>query len=405
MSIKFLSIAVQYKWCIPMLPDLRSELRALQRQNCYRAVRCVETCQEPRIRIDGRELVLFCSNNYLGLATHPALKRAAVEALNIYGNSTAASALISGYMPPHAELESRMARFLGTEAAIVFPTGYAANLGVIPALINRGDIIFSDQLNHRSIIDGCRLSRAQIAVYRHCDIAHLESLLKTAASYRRRLIVTDGVFSMDGDIAPLPELVSLAEQYEAILMVDDAHATGALGPRGRGTFEHFGLSPHAIDIHMTSGSKALGASGGFICGSADLIALIRNRSAAYIYTTAMPPDACASTTAALDLVQRDAGLRQRLWRNTKIICERLRAMGFDLAQSQTQIVPVRVGDAQRTVAISDDLYHRGIYLYGIRPPTVPEGQSRLRLSVMATHTDEDMARLFDAMAAVRRAFF
>ncbi len=388
-----------------MLPDLRFELRALHAQNLYRTVRRVESCQEPRIRMDGRELVLFCTNNYLGLANHPALKRAAIDAVAAYGNSTAASALISGYMTPHAELEDRMARFLGTEAAIAFPTGYTANLGVIPALIDRDDIIFSDRLNHRSIIDGCRLSRARIAVYDHSDIAHLESLLKTATTYRRRLIVTDGVFSMDGDIAPLPELVSLAERYRAILMVDDAHATGALGPHGRGTFDHFGLSPAAIDIHMTSGSKALGASGGFICGSEELIDLIRNRSAAYIYTTAMPPDACAATTAALDLIQRDASSRHRLWHNAQRIRARLQAMGFDLAPSQTQIMPLHIGDAQQTVAISEYLYARGIYLYGIRPPTVPEGQSRLRLSVMATHTEDDMAQLFDALAAARRAFF
>ena len=388
-----------------MLPDLNSELQALHEQNLYRSVRCVETSQEPHIRIKGRELILFCSNNYLGLANHPILKGAAVEALNTYGSSTVASALISGYMPPHADLESGMAQFLGTEAAIAFPTGYTANLGVIPALINRDDIIFSDQLNHRSIIDGCRLSRAKIAIYNHCDIAHLESQLKTSFAYRRRLIVTDGVFSMDGDIAPLPELVSLAEQYNAIFMVDDAHATGVLGPNGRGTFEHLGLSPDTIDIHMTSGSKALGASGGFICGNRDLIDLIRNRSAAYIYTTAMPPDACASTTAALDLIQRDISLRQRLWHNTTTISQHLRALGFDLAQSQTHIIPILIGDAQKTIEISDYLYNRGIYLYGIRPPTVPEGQSRLRLSVMATHTDDDIAQLLDAMAEVRHSFF
>lgn len=388
-----------------MLPDLNSELQALREQNLYRSVRRVETSQEPRIRIQGRERILFCSNNYLGLANHPVLKKAAIEALNTYGSSTVASALISGYMSPHTDLENSMAQFLGTQAAIAFPTGYTANLGVIPALINRDDIIFSDQLNHRSIIDGCRLSRAQIAIYNHCDIAHLETQLKTSSAHRRRLIVTDGVFSMDGDIAPLPELVSLAEQHNAILMVDDAHATGVLGPGGRGTFEHYGLSPETIDIHMTSGSKALGASGGFICGSRDLIDLIRNRSAAYIYTTAMPPDACASTTAALDLIQRDTRLRQRLWHNTTTISQHLRALDFDLAQSQTHIIPILIGDAQKTIEISEHLYNRGIYLYGIRPPTVPEGQSRLRLSVMATHTDDDIAQLSDAMTEVRHKFF
>ncbi|MDP6037263.1 MAG: 8-amino-7-oxononanoate synthase, partial [Candidatus Latescibacteria bacterium] len=332
-----------------MLPDIQSELEHLRTLGLYRKVRQIETAQEPHIRINGHDLILFCSNNYLGLANHPALRGAAVEALNTYGSSTVASALISGYMRPHAELEQRMAQFLGTEAAIAFPTGYTANLGVITTLIGPDDIVFSDRLNHRSIIDGCRLSRAQIAVYDHCNTDHLRAELQKAKKYRRRLIVTDGVFSMDGDIAPLPELVTLTQQYEAILMVDDAHGTGVLGASGRGTFEHFDLSPNDIDIHMTSGSKALGASGGYISGSTDLIDLIRNRSASYIYTTSMPPDACASTTAALDLIDNTPEIRQNLWHNTETIRKSLQNLGFDLASSQTQIIPIVIGDAQKTV--------------------------------------------------------
>ncbi|MGA1198262.1 MAG: 8-amino-7-oxononanoate synthase [Candidatus Latescibacterota bacterium] len=388
-----------------MIPNIKSELQTLRDQNRFRSIRQVTSAQEPRIRIDGRDLILFCSNNYLGLANHPALNTAAIRAIQQYGSSSVASALISGYMTPHAQLETGMAQFLDTQAAIAFPTGYMANLGVITALMGQADIIFSDQLNHRSIIDGCRLSRAQIAIYNHCDSHHLETLLKKATHHRRRLIITDGVFSMDGDLAPLPELVALANQYHATLMVDDAHGTGILGANGRGTFEHFHLSPNAIDIHMTSGSKALGASGGFIASSNDLIDLIRNRAAPYIYTTAMPPQDCASTTAALDLITHAPNLRQQLWKNIKTIHQGLQALGFDLGKSQTQIIPIIIGEDKKTVAISRELYERGVYLYGIRPPTVPEGQSRLRLSVMATHTQENIANLLEAMADIRKTFF
>lgn len=388
-----------------MIPNIKSELQTLRDQNRFRSIRQVTSAQEPRIRIDGRDLILFCSNNYLGLANHPTLNTAAIRAIQQYGSSSVASALISGYMTPHAQLETGMAQFLDTQAAIAFPTGYMANLGVITALMGQADIIFSDQLNHRSIIDGCRLSRARIAIYNHCDSHHLETLLKKATHHRRRLIITDGVFSMDGDLAPLPELVALANQYHATLMVDDAHGTGILGANGRGTFEHFHLSPNAIDIHMTSGSKALGASGGFIASSNDLIDLIRNRAAPYIYTTAMPPQDCASTTAALDLITQAPNLRQQLWKNIKTIHQGLQALGFDLGKSQTQIIPIIIGEDKKTVAISRELYERGVYLYGIRPPTVPEGQSRLRLSVMATHTQENIANLLEAMADIRKTFF
>lgn len=387
-----------------MLPNIKKELKALQEQDRFRSTKQIESAQETRIQIEGKDLLLFCSNNYLGLANHPILKEAAVKAINQYGMSSVASALISGYMAPHAELETCMADFLGTEASVVFPTGYTANLGVMTALLGPEDIIFSDQLNHRSIIDGCRLSRAKVEIYQHGNIDHLRSKLQHAPNHRRRLIVTDGVFSMDGDIAPLPKLVSLSQEFDTILMVDDAHGTGVLGQNGRGTFEHFGLSSADVDIHMTSGSKALGASGGFISGNSDLIDLIRNRSASYIYTTAMPPDACASTTAAINLIANSSDIRQNLWHNTKIIREGLQELGFGVGNTQTQIIPIIIGNDKKTVAISTELYERGIYLYGIRPPTVPEGQSRLRLSVMATHTEKDIQFLLDTMADIKKTF-
>jgi 8-amino-7-oxononanoate synthase len=388
-----------------MLPNLQPELDALRAQNRFRYLRCVETAQNPRIRIDGRDLILFCSNNYLGLANHPVLRRAAIEAIHQYGTSTVSSALISGYMTPHAELETGMAGFLGTEASVVFPTGYTANLGVLMPLMGPDDIIFSDQLNHRSLIDGCRLSRAKTEIYRHTDMDDLASKLQKAKHLRRRLIVTDGIFSMDGDIAPLPELVKIARDFETTLMVDDSHGTGVLGHSGRGTFEHFNLSAKEIDIHMTSGSKGLGASGGFIASSADLIDLIRNRSAPYIYTTAMPAEACATTSASLSLISQNPEYREQLWRNIDSVRSGLKSLGFNLGSSQTQIIPIIIGEDKKTVAISNALYERGIYLVGIRPPTVAEGKSRLRLSVMATHSQDDIHQLLEAMDAIRKIYF
>lgn len=388
-----------------MLPNLIPELGALRDQGRYRTVREIQGAQQSRICIDGRDILLFCSNNYLGLSNHPALKSAARKAINRFGCSAVASALISGYMTPHAALENRLAGFFGTPSALSFPTGYMANLGAITALVGREDIVFSDRLNHRSLIDGCRLSRAHIAVYNHADTDHLQSLLQSAPRYRRRLILTDGIFSMDGDIAPLPDLLALSRQHQAILMLDDAHGTGVLGSTGRGAHEHFGIPASDIDVLMTSGSKALGAFGGFIAGSAPLIDLLRNRAAAYIYTTALPPDACAATRAALDLIDTQPDLRTRLWHNAQNLRKGLAELGFDTGRSQTQIIPILIGDDRKTVEISQYLYDRGIYLYGIRPPTVPEGQSRLRLSAMATHTDEDIAQFLSAMADVRHRFF
>ncbi len=387
-----------------MLPHLATELDNLKARGLYRSLRLVDGAQGPRVRIDGKERLLFCSNNYLGLANHPILTEGADDALRAYGLSAAASRLISGNMEPHRTLEHRMAGFLGAESALCFPTGYMANLGAVSALVGPDDAVFSDRLNHRSIIDACRLSHAKTFVYRHRDVDHLENLLKTQLEFRRRLIVTDGLFSMDGDLAPLPELVDAANRHNAILMVDDAHGTGVLGASGRGIHEHFGIT-QGIDILTTSGSKAMGACGGFVAGTTELIDLLINRAPAFIFTSALPPDACGAATAALRLIESRSDLRKSLWRNVHSVQEALRGLGFDLMGSQSQIVPILIGDAARTMAISDHLFKEGIYLSGIRPPTVPEGESRLRLTLMADHSEDDITRLIQALADVRAAFF
>jgi 8-amino-7-oxononanoate synthase len=385
-----------------VLPSLTHELDDLKTRGLYRQSRLVTGPQDPLLTVDGREVVCFCSNNYLGLATHPRVKERAAAAITDYGVSPVSSRLVSGHMTAHQELEGRMAAFLGAEAALSFPSGYMANLGAVGCLVGKGDVVFSDRLNHRSLIDACRLSRADIVVYDHGKVDQLTALIDAHPDARRRLIVTDAIFSMDGDLAPLPELVELAELRQAILMVDDAHGTGALGPSGAGTHEHFGITiGNGIDILMTSGSKGLGTYGGYIAGSADLIDLLRNRAPSFIYTTALPADICEATQAALDVLQDEPERRLRLSDNAAVIRAALTDLDFDVMASETHIIPVRIGDAKETMTLSEALFDRGIFLQGIRPPTVPEGESRLRLSVMATHTDEHIAKLINAMGEVK----
>ncbi len=385
------------------LAFIDDELRDLEGRGLRRRLRAVQGPQGPRVTVEGRALRLFCSNDYLGLANHPALIAAAKEAVERYGYGTGASRLVSGTMEAHVALEGRLAGFLGTGAALVFPSGYAANVGVIPALVGQGDAVILDRLNHASIVDGARLSGAKLLVYPHRDVERLREVLGRHTAFRRRLIVTDGVFSVDGDIAPLREIQALARQHNAILMVDDAHGTGALGERGLGTLEHHGLE--GVDVLMGSLSKALGASGGFIAGGRGLIDYLINRSRGFIFTTALPPDACAAAAAALDLVASQPELRARLWKNVGQAKRGLLAMGFDLMGSETQIIPVRIGDAKRAVEVSDFLHERGIFLSAIRPPTVPEGESRLRLTVTAAHDEEDIVCLLGAMKDVQRHFY
>jgi len=371
------------------------ELHKRDQQHLLRRLVRISSRQGPRVLISGKEVILLCSNDYLGLAAHPALAQASRRALDSYGAGSGASRLVSGNMDLHEELEHRVAEFKGTEAAILFNSGYAANTGVIPAIAGEQDIILSDELNHASIIDGCRLSRAKILVYRHRDPDHLESLLRDSASCRRKIIITDGVFSMDGDIAPLPDLVLLTERYGALLMVDDAHGTGVLGKRGRGTVEHFGLEGR-VPVQMGTLGKALGSFGAYVAGDHSLITYLLNTSRSYIFSTSLPPAVCAASIAALDLVDREPWRRDRLWQNRGRFAGGLAARGIGTGASATPIIPIVAGSADNALKAASDLLTAGVFTVAIRPPSVPEGSSRIRATVMATHSIEDIDRAIAA---------
>jgi glycine C-acetyltransferase/8-amino-7-oxononanoate synthase len=353
-------------------------------------MRIVEGAQGPRVILDGAEVLLLCSNNYLGLADHPRVREAAAAAAQRYGAGSGASRLISGTMSLHTQLERRLAEFKGTQASLLFGSGYLANTGVISALAGRGDVVFSDELNHASIIDGCRLSRAETFVYRHRDLDHLEYALNQAGS-RARLIVTDGVFSMDGDVAPLVELVELARRHGCRVIVDEAHATGALGPGGRGSVAAAGLAGEVDAVVGTLG-KALGGYGAYVCSSAEIVELLVNVSRPFIFSTAPPPPSVGAALAALALLAERPGLVEQLRRNAATLREALGANGLPLGSSRTQIVPVVVGDARRAVTLCERALEGGVFAQAIRPPTVPDGTSRLRLTVMASHRADELRR-------------
>ena len=381
-----------------MLKDvLTARLAQVGENGLYRVLRPVDGAQDTVVSLNGHDVLLFSSNNYLGLANHPALKRAATQAIERFGCGSGASRLISGSMAVHHELEARLAALKKTEAALVFPTGYHANVGVLSALMGPGDTILSDSLNHASIIDGCRLSRAEVRVYPHGDTNALDALLAACPPSGQRLIVTDTVFSMDGDLAPLAELEELAQRYDAWLMVDEAHATGVFGPHGGGLVEEAGLVDH-VDIHMGTLGKALGGIGAYVAGSRALIDWLVNRARSFIYTTGMPPASAASALAALDLVEREPERRQRLWDNTRFLSDGLRGLGYRLGESRSQILPIIVGDARQTMSLAEGVLRRGVFAHGIRPPTVPEGTSRIRVTPMATHTRAQLERSLDAFA-------
>lgn len=382
-----------------MLKDVLTARLAQVRENgLYRVLRPVDGAQDTVVSLNGHDVLLFSSNNYLGLANHPALKRAAIQATERFGCGSGASRLISGSMAVHHELEARLAALKKTEAALVFPTGYHANVGVLSALMGPGDTILSDSLNHASIIDGCRLSRAEVRVYPHGDTRALDALLAACPPSGQRLIVTDTVFSMDGDLAPLAALVALARRYDAWLMVDEAHATGVFGPHGGGLVEEAGLVDH-VDIHMGTLGKALGGIGAYVAGSRALIDWLVNRARSFVYTTGMPPASAASALAALDLVEREPERRQRLWDNTRFLSDGLRGLGYRLGETRSQILPIIVGDARQTMSLAEAVLRRGVFAHGIRPPTVPEGTSRIRVTPMATHTGAQLERTLDAFAA------
>ena len=373
---------------------VREALHSLRQAGLRRKLRDLEGAPGPRVRLGGREVLLLCSNNYLGLATDDRLKRAAQRATEVYGCGATGSRLISGNLEPCRELEEAIAAYKGAEAALVFTSGYHANIGAITALVDAGDAVFSDALNHASLIDGARLSRAEILIYGHRDLEDLEGKLRSRASARRRLILTETVFSMDGDLAPLREIAYLAKKYSALLLVDEAHATGLFGPTGAGQVEALGLQS-AVDIQMGTFSKALGSLGGYLAGSRDLIEYFLNRSRSFIFTTGLPPGVLAASSEAIRIVREEPALRRTLGRHGEMLREGLRAVGFELGPSQSQILPLLLYDQRRTMAACRFLLRRGAFVQGIRPPTVPPGTARLRITPMASHTEADLR---DALA-------
>ena len=382
---------------------LDMEREALAQVGLLRHLRTVMSAPTGTINLNGRDVVLLGSNNYLGLSTHPKVIAAAVEATQTFGTGASGSRLISGNSELYTTLEANLAEAKGTEAALVFSSGYAANTSVIPVLAEEGDLILSDALNHASIIDGCRLSRATKKVYQHCDVEHLKILLSESPAFRRRLIVTDGVFSMDGDIAPLPDICDLAARHDAMVLVDDAHGFGVLGKDGGGTVSHFGLDEESI-IQMGTLSKAVGALGGYIAGSRVLIELLINRARGFIFTTGLPPATLAAANTALDLIRSTPNLREHLFSHAKCLKTALIDLGYTLLPSETQILPVVLGSPQRATRAAESLLAEGVFAPAIRPPAVPSGTSRLRLTVMATHTEAEIQQAIAGFTSVFRKF-
>jgi 8-amino-7-oxononanoate synthase len=374
------------------------ELTRLKRESLLRTLTTRETPQGPVISLGGKELINFGANDYLGIANDERLKAAARAAIDRDGWGAGASPLVTGRSAVHAELERKLAQFEGTEAALVFPSGFAANAGTVATLVDRGDCIFTDQKNHASLIDGCRLSRAEVHIYRHSDPEDLTDLLRSHRDGRRRLIVTDSLFSMDGDLAPLREIVELADRYDCMLLVDEAHATGVFGEHGRGVCEHFGIEN---EVHARVGtlSKALGCAGGFVAGNRKLIAWLLNRARPYIFSTAHPPANAAAAIAALDIVEREPERRTSLLARATELRRSLAERGWNIGQSASQIIPIFVGDPQRAMSMAASLREQGLFVPAIRPPSVPTGESLLRISLSCGHTEEMIARLIEALGS------
>ncbi len=378
---------------------LTEELAQLEAKGLRFHLRVLEGEQLPVARFDGRRVINLSSNNYLGLCTHPKLREAALDATRRYGVGSGAVRTISGTMDIHMELEQRIARFKRTEASVVFQSGFTANSGTVGAIIGRDDFIVSDALNHASIIDGARLSRATIKVFPHKDVNAAESILKEiAARPGRKLLITDGVFSMDGDIAPLPDLCALAEKYGAIMMVDDAHASGVLGKNGRGTVDHFGLHGK-VDVQVGTLSKAIGALGGYVCGSSDLIEFLHLRGRPFLFSTSHPPAVAASCLAAFEVLEAEPERIEKMWENTRFFKAGLAKLGFDTGLSETPITPVMVGDGRKAMELSRALFEAGVFATALAFPTVPEGKARLRTIVTATHSQTELE---EALAILER---
>jgi 8-amino-7-oxononanoate synthase len=381
--------------------EIEARLAELKALGLHRRTRLVSGPQGPHVLLDGRPVLLLCSNNYLGLADHPKVREAAAEAAMRWGVGAGASRLVSGTMTVHRRLEERLAEFKGQEAALLFGSGYLANVGAISALARPGDVVFSDALNHASIIDGCRLSRAEVFIYDHCDPEHLAWGVRQAEG-RGALIVTDTVFSMDGDVAPLQHIVEVAQRHRLRVLVDEAHATGALGPDGRGAVAEAGLEDQ-IDVIVGTLGKALGAYGAFVACRSSMSRFLLNAARTFIFSTALPPPAVAGALAALELLQDRPRLVQRLQTNSAALRSELGHEGFDVRGSTTQIVPLVIGDAERAVRVCEAALEAGVFAQAIRPPTVPAGTSRLRLAVMASHREEELRAAARTLGQAARA--
>ena len=386
----------------PQMQFLSDELQQLRDQKLYQKLRILETEQRPVARFDGQEVINLSSNNYLGLTTHPKLKQRALEAVEKFGVGSGAVRTIAGTMSLHMELEEKIARFKHVEASVVFQSGFTANAGTVAAVLTKEDVIISDELNHASIIDGCRLSRAEIKIFPHRNVAACEKILKDLdGSTRRKLLITDGVFSMDGDIAPLPQLAELAEKYGCLMMIDDAHSSGVLGRHGRGTVDHFNLHGR-VDIQVGTLSKAIGALGGYVCATRDTIEYLYHRARPFLFSTSHPPSVAASCIAAFEVLEEEPQLIDQLWANTRFFKEGLQKLGFNTGMSETPITPVIVGDAALAHELSRQLFQEGVFAQSIGFPTVPRGKARIRTIVTATHTREQLTRALQTLEGVGR---
>ena len=381
------------------LDDVLDELR---RDGLYRKLRVLAGEQKARARFDGRDVINLSSNNYLGLTTHPRLREAALRAVRELGAGSGSVRTIAGTMDLHMELERKIAAFKKTEAAVVFQSGFAANAGTVSAILGKEDLILSDELNHASIIDGARLSRATIKVFPHRDVEALRKLLEGTAEWKRRLVITDGVFSMDGDIAPLPGIAGLAREHGAIMMVDDAHASGVLGRNGRGTIDHYDVHGQ-VDVQVGTLSKAIGVLGGYVCGSRSLIEYLYHRARPFLFSTSHPPAVAAACIAAFEVLEEEPERIERLWSNTKRFKAGLQRLGFNTGISETPITPIIVGEAEQAMRLSDLAFERGVFAQGIGFPTVAKGKARLRTIVTATHTEEELDQALEILGSAARS--
>jgi glycine C-acetyltransferase len=376
---------------------LVEELDQLRHQGLFRPLRVLGSAQDTEVVVDGKHVLNLASNNYLGLTTHPRLKAAMIEATEQWGAGSGAVRTIAGTMTVHEELERRLAEFKHTQASLVFQSGFTANLGVLQSLVKEGDVIISDELNHASIIDGIRLSKAERSIFKHRDMDDLERHLEKHRDKRVKLVVTDGVFSMDGDIAPLPAIVERAERFGALVMVDDAHASGVLGKNGRGSVNHFGLDGR-VDLQMGTLSKAIGVLGGYVAGTQPVRDFLIHRARPFLFSTSHPPGVAAACIAAIDVLLAEPERIDRLWTNTARFKEGLRRLGFDTGASETPITPVIVGKGAVAMEFSDRLFKHGVFAQGIGFPTVPEGRARIRTIVTSVHTDAQLDRALEAFA-------